>query len=333
LDCGAKRIENVLSSPLSSVTQSIVDGCDGWLVPYVGLDHDFKTPTVVAIHDLVSYHFPVMSPPKLKAFKKLVERVSSRATIAACMSEFIRDHDLLGTLKLPPSRVRMIKAAVPDDLGLADNAFTGEQPRLPIPKSVYGKYIFYPSAFRSYKNHRYLIEGLARMKQMGELSLKLVFTGIHKTPRSILTLIQEVGLESDVIILKKVSRKVLVELYRNAFATIVPSLYEQGSFPVLEAMHCGCPIATSDIPSLREQLRPMEDCVPFFDPHNPSTLASVVDHISRNRSAVIESQQQGFLNLQKNTWEIAAKAWLDVFREAVEFGDSIDSMVQRRMAA
>jgi glycosyltransferase involved in cell wall biosynthesis len=335
LDSWTKWLEVLLSPRFSIATQSTIDSCDVWLLPYVGLEKEFSRPTVVAIHDLVCYHFPdVMSPPKLKTFKKLVNCVSRRATIAACMSEFIRDHDLFETLGLPPSRVRVIKAAVPDDLGLTQQVAKSDQAhKFPLPAGISGQYIFYPSAFRCYKNHRYLIEGLHLLKQNSASPLKLVFTGIHEMPTDLKALIRSLGLVSDVIVLKKVSRSVLGELYKNAFATIVPSLYEQGSFPVLEALQCRCPISVSDIPSLREQLEPMGEDIIFFDPHDPSTLQAIVEQISKNRDAVIESQHQGFQRLKKYTWTSAAQVWLEIFREAIAFGDSIESSDQERLAS
>ncbi len=121
LDRWAQRTIESINAPIAAELDSELAKCDVWLVPYVGCDQDFNTPTVVAIHDLVSYHFPeMMAPAKLDALKRLVDRVSSRATLAVCMSNFICQHDLLDTLHLPPQRVRVLPSAVPDDLSTAD---------------------------------------------------------------------------------------------------------------------------------------------------------------------------------------------------------------------
>jgi len=332
LDQWANRTSRRLDAPTQAAIASVINSCDLWLLPYVGLDQQFTKPTVVAIHDLVCYHFPeMMRPVKLAAFKALVNRVSGQATLAVCMSEFIRDNDLLGTLNLPADRVRVLTSSVPDDLGL-EVAARNQRPRA-LPESISGPYLFYPAGFRSYKNHRLLIEALHQLKQRSSTSWKLVFTGIASCPRELKHTIKQLGLTDDVAILRKVSRVELTEIYQNAFATIVPSLYEQGSFPALEALHCKCPVAVSDILSLRQQLKTMGDSMLYFDPHSAEALVSTIEKIERDRDSIIESQSLGFLSLQTHTWEKSAKGWLQVFREALLLGNRIEDHARSVNAA
>ncbi len=314
-----------------------VNRCDVWLLPYVGLDQDLDKPTVVAIHDLVCYHFPEMlTPSKLERLKRLVNRVSNRATIAACMSDFIRDNDLFGELKLPAERVRVVKAAVPDDLGMS--RATVDTPESHRSLEALGldfeaPYLFYPAAFRPYKNHTYLIDVLQQLRGRSPENWKVVFTGIRRLPTDLKRKLQQLGLVSDVLALGKVSREQLETLYRHAFATVVPSLYEQGSFPIMEALHCQCPVASSNIPSLMEQFSDMGHSMLHFDPHDPSSLVQVIEKISSNRAQVIAEQQQGFYAMQSRTWEDSARQWLRVFREATVLGEAIGSVRSQRRAA
>jgi glycosyltransferase involved in cell wall biosynthesis len=345
IDQLGKRIVEHLIAPSTAELNAHIDSCDVWLLPYVGCEQDFSRPTVVAIHDLVCYHFPdMMQPAKLAALKRLIDRVSNRATLAACMSEFICKHDLIGTLDLPINRVRVIKAAVPDDFGMGqaqpmpgDAAPVINAPHaslkglLPFPAET--PFLFYPAAFRTYKNHRCLVDALHLIKQRSNVAWKLVFTGIHRCPKPLEAQIARLGLKNDVVVLKKVSRAALEQLYRSAFATVVPSLYEQGSFPIMEALHCHCPVAASDIPALREQFADMRGSMFFFDPHSPATLVPVIESIWNDRASVIESQARGFSSLRQNTWEKSAQEWLLIFREAIELSSSIEQQRLQRAAA
>lgn len=142
-----------LSSRINRSKASWLEGVDLWLLPYVGLDQEFSKPTVVIVHDLVTYHFSDGSlPEKLGAFKRLVNQVTSRARIVACMSNFILDKDLHGTLGLPAHKTRMVRPAVPKDFvhSQGDSAKLADG----IPS---GRYLLYPAAFRSYKNHALLL--------------------------------------------------------------------------------------------------------------------------------------------------------------------------------
>ena len=323
-------LEKLTEKGVAELSQ-IIDSCDMWLLPYVGLEQHFTKPTVVVIHDLVCYHFPeMMSEARLVALKQIVNRVTSEATIAACMSSFIRDNDLIGTLNLPPSRVRVIKPAVPDDIACnsSEVAMPANTDWLEA-RGINGPFLFYPAAFRTYKNHTALVQCLQLLRRRSVTHWKLVFTGIEKCPSILREQIRTLGLSDDVIVLGKVSRTELQRLYQQAFATFVPSLYEQGSFPVMEALANNCPVAASDIPSLREQFSCLGSDMLYFDPHEPESLVQVVEYIQQHRNDVIAGQHQGFQTLKDRTWEDAGREWLSVFRESVLIGRRISNITKK----
>ena len=117
--------------------------------------------------------------------------------------------------------------------------------------------------------------------------------------------------------LGKVTRSELESLYRNAYATVVPSLYEQGSFPLMESLHFGCPILSSDIPSLREQLQAMGSSALFFDPRSVQSLVQSLRELSLDRQGKLKEQLEGFRAMQARTWDDVAKEWCAVFDRAL----------------
>jgi glycosyltransferase involved in cell wall biosynthesis len=293
--------------------QRIIASCDVWLLPYVSLDQAFSRPTVVAIHDLVPYHFPdMLSDSRLRILKQRVAQVAAEARLVACMSNFIRDHDLIETLHLPPEKLRVIPPAVPSDL--QGDAAAGDDS--PLPPGVTAPYLFYPASFRPYKNHAWLVEALALLKRRDGDRWKVVFTGIKHCPAPLQRLVGRLGLSTAVVALGKVSRAQLQSLYRHAFATVVPSLYEQGSFPAMEALHCGCPAVVSAIPALQEQFAGFGAAMPYLDPADPASLLPIVDRIEADRAGFVAGQQQAFRVMQQYTWRDAAVRWLDVLTEA-----------------
>lgn len=290
-----------------------LQGVDLWLLPYVALEQDFAEPTVVVVHDLIPYHFGDGGPPeKLAAFKRLVNQVTERATLVACMSNFILANDLHATLGLPASKTRMIRPAVPRDFAHAGAGHADLPPQVPA-----GRYLLYPAAFRGYKNHRLLVEALPALNRDRPDPLHLVFTGIKRTPGSLLRLIADLHVEAHVHVLGKVSRGELESLYRHAHATAVPSLYEQGSFPLMEALAFSCPILAADIPALREQLEALGDAAIFFDPRSPADFVRAVAELERDRDGRLARQVAGFARMQQRTWQDAAREWCAVFDEAL----------------
>jgi glycosyltransferase involved in cell wall biosynthesis len=63
----------------------------------------------------------------------------------------------------------------------------------------------------------------------------------------------------------------LKALYGLACGVVVPSLYEQSSGPIMEAMVLGCPVAGSCIADLPELMG--EDCGLLFDPTDVDDIA------------------------------------------------------------
>lgn len=309
-----------------------LDSVDLWLLPYVGLDHPFTKPTVVILHDLVTYHFPEsVRPDKLAAFQRLVRQVTHQATRVTCMSQFILENDLWKTLTLPKDRTDMIRPAIPKDFSVPPNRqlsseqTTSEQTtsvtKLELPEGLTTRrYLLYPAGFRSYKNHALLVEGLTKLSQEASevlRNLHVVFTGISNCPTELSKKIASLGVSDRVHILGKVSRSELEALYRNAYATVVPSLYEQGSFPLMEALQFECPILASDIPSLREQLRSLGSSALYFDPRSDASLVQSLRELESDWEQRLRSQLEGFRVMQSRTWDDVASQWSDVFRRAL----------------
>ncbi len=294
--------------------QAYMKQCDLWVIPYVGLNRDFPTATVVTIHDLVGYHFPEVLPPaRLAKIKEIVNKVAEQSSVAACLSEFIRDNDLYGQLNLSPEKVRVVKPGMHDNFGdmCREEEATASKPLLNK------KYIFYPAAFRAYKNHDALVEALNILRMRGRDDIHVVFTGMSEAPEKIKVLLEKYKLQDNVHVLNKVSRPELALLYHKALGTIVPSLYEQGSFPLVEALHWNCPVAASNIPALREQFAPIGDAMLYFGTHDYQALADVIEKLDADRANILQAQQVGWKEMCKRSWVDAAAEWMDVFQLAI----------------
>ena len=73
-----------------------------------------------------------------------------------------------------------------------------------------------------------------------------------------------------------VSRDELVRLYRTASGLVFPSLYEGFGQPPLEAMACGCPVASSNAAALPEICG---NGARLFDPTSIDDMVAAVEEI------------------------------------------------------
>jgi glycosyltransferase involved in cell wall biosynthesis len=315
------------------VAEAHACNCDVWLIPFAGFPHRLDLPAVLAIHDLIHVHFSDTQDPELQRVtdQQFRDR-AAEATLCVCMSNFIRDHDLKGVLHLPDEKTRMIRPAAPSDLGQASGVRRRE-PRLTTHHSPPIPYVFYPSGFRPHKNHQALIEALHWLRMhLKEDNVDLVFTGETSVPEKLAQLIHAYGLRDRVHVLGCVDRSRLADLYQGALATIVPSLYEQGSFPIYEALYWHCPVACSDIPSLREQCEAMGDAMLYFNPRDPEAIAHAIIKIRNDQEGIAARQYAASRRTWERTWTDVAREWLAVFREAAQIGCHPADLVESKKA-
>jgi glycosyltransferase involved in cell wall biosynthesis len=311
-----ERIKQILASQPLTLPPS-VSVPDVWLLPHVDVSRPFCEPTVTIVHDMVPFHFPgIMKQKKLAAFRRHCQRLIETSTLIGTMSRTIRDNDIVGLLGCPTKKVRVVPGAVPTDFGVplaADKLLE----RFPVLRQPY---LLYPAGYRSYKNHSVLVEALSRLRQAASPDLELVLTGFEGMPSLLEQQIAAAGVTGRVHVLGVVDRPTLAGLYQQAAATVVPSLYEQGSYPVVEAIHWGCPAACSGIAALREYLEPLGGTVPFFDATDPVDVSRTVASVLVDREQFVVRQQVQLQQMASRTWQVVAADWRDVLLEAIEQG-------------
>ena len=287
---------------------------DVWLLPHVAVERPLQAPSVVVVHDMVPFHFAgVIKATDMESFRRRTQRVVENAALVGTMSQTICDVDIVGVLGCPREKVRIVAPAPPNDLGTPVDEATLFRA---IPAAS-RPFLLYPAAYRTYKNHARLVEALAIIRRSGRPELQLIFTGFGPLPPELGELASTLGVADAVHAVGSVERDVLAALYRAAMVTVVPSLYEQGSFPVMEAIRCGCPATASDIPALREAFADFGEAVPFFDPRSPEAMAAAVIAVLADREGVRRQQQDAVASLPQRTWTHVAADWLAVLREAV----------------
>lgn len=117
---------------------------------------------------------------------------------------------------------------------------------------------------------------------------------------------------NDVVIAGYVPDKNLPSIYSGADLFVYPSLYEGFGLPPLEAMACGCPVISSDIPSLREVCG---DAAYYIDPQSEKSItSSIVSMLAESdlRKALIG---RGFERAERFSWKRSALEHIKVFEE------------------
>jgi glycosyltransferase involved in cell wall biosynthesis len=241
-------------------------------------------PSVVTLHDVQHLDLPGMFPRSERRFRSVAWHRSARgAQRVIVTSEFVRER-AVEKLGLDPTRLRVIP------LGLDhDELQPGTGEREP--------FLLYPARRWPHKNHERLFDAFALLR-IERPELRLVLTGggdFSDVPD---------GVEAR----GHVSRSEVVSLMQRASALVFPSLYEGFGLPPLEAMACGCPVATSAATSLPEVCG---DAAEYFDPLSPADMARAIGAVLDDPARYAE---RGIARARMFTWEATARAHEDVYR-------------------
>jgi glycosyltransferase involved in cell wall biosynthesis len=165
------------------------------------------------------------------------------------------------------------------------------------------RFLLCPAGHHPSKNYAALISACRLLRAQGA-PVSVVATGIH-TERLV---------GPDVVGLGYVDAADLRALFELCSGVVQPTLYEAGSFPMLEALSCRRPAAVSDIPAITEQIRRWDLRVETFDGRDPASCARAMQAlIAGARSGDVEHNLQA---VHGYTWADFAARYLDVFYAA-----------------
>ena len=207
-----------------------------------------RAPVVVTFHDLAVLRHPETfnrwTRRYSRTFLPLVARAAARVI---AVSEFTA-RELVDLLVVPEEKIRVIPNAVGPPFTANGDAAEGD-------------YVLAVSTLEPRKNLGRLVEGFRRADLNG-CELRVVgargWGGVEPVP------------SAGVRWLGEVSDEELARLYRGARCAAYVSLYEGFGLPVLEAMACGTPVVSSDLPPIHEFARG----VVTVDPRNADAIAA-----------------------------------------------------------
>ena len=136
---------------------------------------------------------------------------------------------------------------------------------------VDGEYIYYPAQFWAHKNHVYIIDAIAKLKEKG-IFLTAIFCGSDKGNLDyVLNYAQKLNVADLVRYIGFAPDDEIYHLYKQSLALVMPSYFGPTNIPPLEAFAIGTPVIYSDLAGLREQVA---DAALLCDLKNPQNLVT-----------------------------------------------------------
>lgn len=239
-------------------------------------------PFIVPIHDLqhrIQPEFPEVGGGAEAEIRDLSIRTICRfATFVLVDSDAGRqdvlrfygdviDNDRIRVLPyFPPAR----RAQPPDSRELA---------RVRRRYSLPDRYFFYPAQFWPHKNHRLIVEALGQLRREGVECPTVVFAGGYADPLraqtfiDVMALAGTLGVGGHVHYVGFVPDRDMPALYSLSAGLVMPTFFGPTNLPPLEAWAFGCPVITTDLPSIRDHLG---DGALYVDPRDAGSLAQAM---------------------------------------------------------
>lgn len=246
--------------------------------PVQSLRAGYKTKTISTMHDVQELHFPEFFTSTERASRAVnYKKTIDNSDIIVVSYNHIKI-DIIKYFNKEPENVKVVLLNMKK---LWFDKF--DKKNIVQIKDVpsFKNFILYPAATWEHKNHLKLIEALLFLKKKKNIVINLVCTGAQ-TPyyETIKQTIKEYGLADQVAFLGIVSDEKLFCLYQKCTAVVIPTLYEAGSFPLMESLLMNIPVVCSNVTSLPKTIN---NDIFIFNPYDARDIADKIEKVCFNK--------------------------------------------------
>lgn len=263
---------------------------------------------IQTIHDLIPLLHPELHElPVRIAFKYLLPKVARNVDHIITSSEKSKS-DILRRFGMRPEKITVVYPAPSEKFGIMDKKIA----RLRVEKrfGIKEPYILCIGTLEKKKNIPTLLKAYNELRQKG-IKHKLLLVGKKGFgSEEIISLINELGIGKDAIILGYAAFEDLPALYNAAAVFVFPSAYDGFGMPVAEALRCGCPAVVSDAGGVPEAVGDSGRVVGVYDVKGYS---DALIEILENESIARELSRKGHKYSMRFSWKASAKKVLDAY--------------------
>ena len=274
--------------------------------PHLAWPPDVDGPLVCTFHDVNWRRFDVMSAEQKRLLDAQTPAWLQRCAAVVHSSRFIADEVAEFFGRDYPAHVIPLTA----DLG---GAAIGDAERAALRRrhALPGRFVFSPAGRHLHKNYAVLAAACSLLRAQGR-PVPVIATGAATDRYH----------GPDLIGLGYVSEREISVLYDLCCGVVQTTLYEAGSWPMIEAMDARRPVACSRIPSIVEQVDRLGLDARLFDPTDVAAVAAALVALHRGDGTheMLEHNAQRVRSLQ---WSAVADDYLQVLCSAAMNGTAV----------
>lgn len=273
----------------------------------------FTAPMITTLHDLQPFYFPEFFTPEEIEYRNVHFRKSAEFSERVIVSyQHVKD-DLVKFYKISPEKIDVCGHGMAEAEPVSTDQVCAVKRGYQLPEN----YLFYSANTWRHKNHLGLLRALKILHEKHGLKIPLICTGFQ-TPDffpKIESEIKSLGLSNSVRFLGYLPEKEMPAILCGATLSVIPTLYEAGSFPLMEAMNHGVPVicaATTSLPDTIGDLRFV------FDPNSPEEMAEKIAMMLTDKQIREENIAQSAVRVRGWRWEKAVHPFLDSYQKAID---------------
>jgi glycosyltransferase involved in cell wall biosynthesis len=272
-------------------------------------------PGVVTIHDVSFVRHPDFFPPARQLRLRLTVRRAVRAARRIITGSEFSKAELVELFEVPEEKVVVIYHGVgPEFRPLEDPE---ELARCLARYGLRQPYLLAVGNITRRKNQRLLVRSFGQwLTRHAEAEHMLALIGQEDDyGRAVREEIRRLGLAARVRLTGYAPEEDMPYLYAGAELLLNTSLYEGFGLPLIEAMASGVPVVASRAASFPEVCG---DAARLVDPLDPDETAAAIEEILGSRARRTELVRHGLARAREFRWEEAARATLEVYRQAAK---------------
>lgn len=283
---------------------------------------------VVSVHDLAYKLYAQYYPLRVRLLLSLLVPLSvRRADIVICLSEHSK-RDIIREYSVEGKKIVVTPGAASPEFCYLERTSACLLGEIKERYGVKGPFFLAVGNLEPRKNLIRLVRAFHSLRQGKGIAHRLVIAGqAHWKASSIGRMVEQLGLNDEVIFTGYVPIADLVLLYNAASAFVYPSLYEGFGLPILEAMSCGTPVIASNVASLPEVAG---DAALLVDPLSEQSLADAMSCLLTDKSLQISLREKGLRHAEKFSWESTARLTLKAYERALAMHRTLDDSVERK---
>jgi glycosyltransferase involved in cell wall biosynthesis len=256
---------------------------NNFLIPYI------KMPYILTVYDLIHERMR----DKNKKFNK--SKLIKKAEHIICISKQTKN-DLVKFYKVKREKITII--------------YPGVDSRIKFIKKRKENYILFVGSRGRYKNFINFIKAYSRSKYLIK-NFKVVCFGVEKFSYNEIELFNKLKI-TDRIIYKTGNDLKLENYYKKASLFVTTSLFEGFGLTPLEAMRCGCPVISSNIPIFKETLG--NSCV-YVDAKDVKDIKKNIERILKLKNLQKRLIERGYKRIKKFSWDKCTSETAKIYRQ------------------